>query len=860
MNGSSDKQVKVGVGVSTQEFAQARAQIRQLTTELRQLVDAANQLRQGGLGSMGATSGMGVVTTRPGAQQAQGLRPGGGGFGGITGGILADAKAMSQVADAGTKALRSMTQGAKTSISDQIQNIERLKRSVQDLGRAYDQLNARAYLPNGHLSPSAGLGSVAALAGAPGAMAGAQSQLAATNANQLFAQSMGVYNQPVQPTYTQGGITYYGTPPPQVGLAQRAWAFGNRALPGSGLASAAGSWIGQTMRHVAGPVASVVGAYEGLNRAVVGADSARADAILTGGQYQTVNNAAGINQIFGGIGMSARRNVNSAIAAASLTPTDLRAALGPEAFEALVQKARASVGATGGIGQVAGDFKDYMGAGLSREFGSSVGGLDNTVLARQMALEVQNGNIPLAQAQRVQDMYQSRLNMQSVRESTYRSEFVNDRMGRMALMRQSGVRGTVRSPHNGQTYDAIEMLGAGSPYSKEELGGYMGTVRGALGRGVGEVTARGLLSATYGGLGNAADLYGIAAGYGAPGAFMDSVQGGLSFSGARGMVDVGAGAQVGGLYANAMTQGDMFTSGAAGMQGMMAATAGLGGDLRAARAMGAGFQQLGAYSSGSTDRLQQAINVLASVRAAPGQLYTQETLRNMSPAARLDIMRKINSGKMTDANLPYELKVQGVTTAGLKAYGQNRDSLLFSRYVSGQGSADMEAAVAGIRSKGLAGYLHGFEGKNRQQQLTAAAAALSHAGGGTLEQTRAILMQLAAEDPTLVKSLRGGGVRDIAAGSEDALYQADEGLNALDKGKYLASDKFKRDVRSSQTTEAKALADMFEKMGQQFGSSLGKEAQVVARELSGLAEAIHQATVNIRNDAKGSGRSRAAAP
>lgn len=851
--GPGDKTLKLGVGIDTQAFAHARGAIRQLTTELKQLVDVMNQARGGGgLGSAGGSGGLfgGFSSNRGGNNPGQQAVRGGLGMGGIAAGIMGDAKALTQVADAGTKAMRNMTQGAKGSITDQIQNLERLRRTVTDLSKAYEQLQVRATLPNGAPSPSAAFG----MNQTGAALAAARSQLSAADANQLFAQSAAVYGQGGPKIVNRGGIDYYDDGSgPGPGRARRAWNFMNQALPGSGAAGSAWSWMRSTAAAVAAPVGIIAGGYEAANRALVARDSGLAGYALQGGQYGALQSRAGISQAYGGIGLGTRRDVNTALAVGGLTPTDLRSALGPEAYQAMVQRAYAGTGNTGSIGQAGKDIYDAAGNALSNLTGSS-GATANPQLMRQLQMDLASQKIPAEQAQRLNEIVQAKLQSQSVIESTYRNEFAAQHLGRMGLMRSFGAGGGGVVGKEGDLFygNRAQLAGFGSAFTASEVAGARAQLRGAAGARY-QGGAMGILGYQAGGLGNAAELYGAAAGYGSPGGFLSALSAGSSMSGAQGLVDVTAAGQVGGLYAGGMTGGDMFTSGRAGLQGLMSTTAALGGDLRAARATAGGFSQLGAYGAGSTDRLQQAINVLSSVRAAPGSLYAQEALRNMSPAQRLDLMRQINSGNET---IPEELRVQGVTAGGLKAYGKNRESLLFSRYVTGQGSPEMEAAVKGVRSKGLTGYLHGFSGAGLSSQITALGAAYSHAGGGSLEQSRAMIAQLAAEDPTLFKALKGGGIGDPARLTAEAEFKRNQDQNVLHEETYLAKAKTRDELRKSGSYETKQLATQFDVMSQQ----LGPASAAMAAELRNLTDAIHAAAARIRSEGGSGARARAGAP
>jgi hypothetical protein len=309
-----------------------------------------------------------------------------------------------------------------------------------------------------------------------------------------------------------------------------------------------------------------------------------------------------------------------------------------------------------------------------------------------------------------------------------------------------------------------------------------------------------------------------------------------------GLVDTTATGQIGDFYTNAMMQGDFNTSGVAGMQGMMATSALFGGDLRSARGAQAGYGALSSYSGGQTDRLQQGINVLASVQQG-GTLYSQEALRNMSPAQRMDIMRQINSGEIkSDADLPPELKAQGVTVDMLKGYGQTRDKFMFSEYMSAQGSKTTNDAVAAFKQKGI-GSLRGLKGPALQEAVTnLGVAAFEAKRAPSVEAGKNMIAQLAAEDPAIFKELKGGGIGDVAKNSMEHEHKLRRDQETLEKEKYTVSEEGKVAIRKGSDSNAYALSDKLVALGQDINASNG----TIKKALGDLSEAIAQASRDIR--------------
>lgn len=837
MSNAADKQIRFQFSVDQRSLETAKSAIRQLTSEVKTLVETMGRANSGIQGLGGGILG-GFSGKAGGVNPQQQATMKGGSI--LTQGIAADAKALAGVAKAGTDAIRQMTSGVKSSLTDQISNLERLKKTVQELEQAYARLKVRGIMSGDPVSAQM------SMAGVGAQLQAARSEYSAAQANAAFVsarqQPTGGFVGAGQRVVNRGGIDMVEDEGPEKGIWSRIKGFMGQNVPGAGMLGKAMPFMRQLgIPGWAGATAAVIGAYEAGTNKYLRNDLFQAQE-ASSALGDSLRRRAAISQAYGGLAMGARRDINQGLAVGGLSPTEIRSALGPEAFNALMKKATQETGNTPRLG----DLKDML---MSGNVSYSIkGGLDSQ--EARAKLERALGDINAEQAQALASAAQQKLQSMSVRETTYMGEFQSNYLSRMQLMRTAGLGGE----HNTPLFSGnkAQLLGFGTAYTAEEVAGARASLRsGAGGRYQGMATS--LLGWQYGGLGNAVNMIGAAGGYGDPGAFMRAVSRSTSMGGAAGLVDIAAAGGIGDLYTGAMTGGDFNTSGVAGMQGMMSTAALFGGGLRAGRGAGLGYQAMSSYAGGQTDRLQQAINVLASVRQG-GTLYSQEALRNMSPAQRMDLMRQINAGTMTDATLPAELKAQGVTVAMLGGYGRERDKYLFAEYMTGQGTAGTNAAVAAWRSQGVAS-LRGLKGDDLRQAITTlGVAAFQARRAPTVEAGKNLVAQIAAEDPEIFRALKAGGVGDVASMSMEAELKRNRDQNVLDQESFLAKKETKEKIRTGSSYETMQLASRLDTLS----TTIGVEGKKVGDELRGLAADIYEARLAIRQNRVA--RPRAAAP
>jgi hypothetical protein len=242
--------------------------------------------------------------------------------------------------------------------------------------------------------------------------------------------------------------------------------------------------------------------------------------------------------------------------------------------------------------------------------------------------------------------------------------------------------------------------------------------------------------------------------------------------------------------------------------------------------------------------LQQGINVLASVQSAgSGTLGEQEALRGMSPAQRMDIMRKISDGTIkNDGDLPEELRLQGVTVESLKKYGQAQDKYMFSRFMGSQSTPEVAAQVEKFRESGFQS-LSGLKGKDLKSAFTKLAVGAKQGKlADTVDAAKAMLMERAAmENPALFKALKQGGIGDAAGGTEAKLKDNADTERLRAEGNLGSGGQGAEAVAGTGKGAQKGAQSMIA-LGQNFNAS----TTAVSKELMSLAEDINAARHAIR--------------
>lgn len=853
-----DKQIKLSVAVDGRSFDQAKSALRDLTALAQNFVKTLNGASIGNLfgGASGRTLGTGGGgINAPGKLSAGGGSGGGGGGNPLVAAIQANKSLLQSASTDSKAAFKVMTDGLRGAIRDQSGEIDKLQAKLRQLNDTYSKLNSssKAAIAAGVPNPEAQAMRQRMMGNMQGeimdntsALGGAQKSLAdlhamdtnpyggifgrGSRARRRYGAAMSDASAGEFEEYAQ----YEGSMKPSGG------GFGGmmRGLGYTG--TGMGGGMGGLMRQAA-PGLAIAGGYEMLHSMQMGRDAAVAQQTLFEGQRRQFTQA-GTNQVYGNLGMQMKGDVNMALAMGGLTGSDIAGAIGKEQMKALLTQAHQQAKATGGLGAAKEDTQDWVARMLDASE-ENMSAQDQTV--RSMALEQGLSQLPVKAAERLHATVQAKYQAQNMQTQADLSTLVGSHYERMGQQRAYGSSKMVQTDvdENGNPVyaSAAAMSGIGTKFQSEEVNAMRGQLRGAVGnRHVG--AALSMLGYQAGGLGNAVGLYGGAVGYGNAGSFMSALARGAGTK--AGYNDVPVAGQVGAMYQAGMQGGDMFTSGIAGMQGVMSVSGAMGGDLRAGREVGQGFQALSNYQSGGIDRLQQGINVLASVQAAgSGKLYEQEAYRNMSTAQRMDLMRQIASGDIkSDKDLPEELRLQGVTVEGFKKYGQAQDKFMFSRFQSAQATPEVAAQVASFRQSGFDS-LSGLKGK----ALTSAFKRLGVAGmQGGLDSTvrgaqNMMMLRMAESNPAVFAALKAGGIGDPSGGIEAKIKDnLDNEKLRLNRSLGNEGTQVAADVGTGKAAQKGAQSMIA--MGQNFNAS----TTAVSKALVDLANDINEARHSIR--------------
>lgn len=859
------KQLKISIAVDNAALEQFKRAIREVTAEVSKLVETLNRAG-GALGGAGggfvrssARGGFSAATgTTAGAQKPIG--------GAIATPVEQIAASLRGTARGSVDALRQMESATRSFTERSSQNLRQFERALDSLAGKYKNLSGAA---NGVMLPGGG-----------GFMEGGGPL--PRGADESFAPN-GIVNK--------GGIDYAAGPP---GRMSRAWKFMNRPIFGAGGIFSRGGGGGgggdegggeeegggkgrkgifNALRQgasalglpsfaggVAGGVGAAVAGYQFVNQTMVGRDKFLANEAISS-QFDMLNRRSQINQTLGNMGQKLRYDMATQRAMSKVTPNDLRAALGPETFNALVTKAYQESGNTGNLKEVGKGVTDRAGKWFNGMFGNNAlengatGGSIGQSAEQRAVLERMLGNIPADQIGKLSEAIQKRGETLSVRDQSIIGQFQGSALGRMGLMRQAGVgERQVRLP-TGQmiTVNGAELLGQGTNFTSEEVAGMRANLGATAGRGLmggfGRFGASSLLSMQAGGLGNAAQIGGIGAQYGNGAGLIGALQGGIG----RGGLDVTAGGQIGGLVSGAMTQGNNSIGGSEAMAGLLSAasTGGAGGDMRMARIMGAGLEGRNAQLGGQTDQLQSAINVLAANKAAPGlSVYGKHALQGVGSAQMIEMLR---SGKVSP-----ELADMGINIDQLRKYASTQSSFAFSRFIggTGQGGAMEQAAIGARGAGGAKEYIGGLlsaqhlkagsrAGRNLiQSQARLLGEALKATGqAGTNEQGMAMIMAELAEDKSLLPALKGHGAHDVAGKTLEAASK--RGDDVVKKDTEERTGQLRGDIQALAATRGAAgkAADVMDAQG----ASVNVNMKALNGALSEFTAAIAEATRNIKN-------------
>lgn len=750
MSDQRDKAIRFTFAVDQQSLGVAKNAIKQLTAEVKSLVDTMG--RAGGLSGAGVLGGISNKT------------PGAGGFSAaretalkvgspLTAGVASDARAMAGLAKASNDALSQMTRSLKSNFSGQVSEIERLKREIGSLESQYERLGrvAESVRDRGGSMGRVNSAMVGNEVSRSSLQAQMEGHIAARDAG--MADSQVGAQQPANTGMVRGFVNSF---------RGKDGGFDVMGLMRSGMAMAA-------------PAAALKVLIDQSNRSEV-----------TNAQYQV---AVGMRQFgvmsriggsVGGLGMSIRGGdlASSMIFMNEASKGTFGGRLALDAQRARLMQDQAGQSAT--VGQTASRAGDAMGRGFSKYVVGLndylAGGLDKISPTLGNLGRSRNGHVddlrainaltrenleaeqPAVKAEEMADIV-AKLRASNPKWATLTNQTYGEGMSRISLARMGGL-GLGVDPRTGRTrLSEFEARALASGYDPGAVAGARASLGSEAGRGL-MGAGQYMLGLQLGGLGNAGSLYGTGAQFGSGGgsiaanAFMKAVQSGIG----RGGVDVTAGSQLAGLVASGMTGGNFSGSNGFGaMQAMMAAgfTGTTGGDMRMARVLGAGMGEYGRNLSGQTDPLQQGINVLAATHSGASGWYARKALMGMDPTQMVDALR---SGK-----LPGYLADQGLTMGNLQNYNNFRNQYAFSRYIAEEGGNSAVAqAVSGVRGAGgLGNYMHSqgmtARSKGGRHLIQMLATARMATEGGSLEANEGALYAEIMSDKSLLPSNRGRG-------------------------------------------------------------------------------------------------------
>lgn len=845
---AGDKAIKFTFSVDRRTLDAARAAIRELTSDIKTLVETMSRAHSGlqsigggtGLfGGIGAKSGSGSIN--PGQQQA--MR--GGSM--LTQGIAADAKALAASTKVGTDAIRSLTSGMRSGVNEQVRALAQLQQKIKEVEASLKSLKtlnpAGAYALEdlaGQAKMEAQLKSLraqsASMASSSGARIMPDGTILAAPESEPFYGSDGMGRQAgpgmmgrIRSFFGRGGGAAAGA---------RGGGGGGGGNAGAGLGAIEGMLVGgvpyaSTARTIlravfgsaAGQIAGGVGAFgTGFFGAASLANTQEQAAYqrLLELPMRQGRLGARIGQSLGNLGMQIR----GGDLASSIALTTVLQGQAQAMGTARIDEARRGIASEGaGLTFTAGNLFGRAGEAAGR-FLSSDRHLGNRRLSQYQYLTSQ---IPAQRAEEITEMIRNEIAKNPKLTSFYNETYGNS-MSDIELARTGNISLKRNRDDTNMVLAEFKARAIAAGYSPGSVAGARASLGAQAGRGLmgaGQL----MLGLGYGGLGNAGSIYGVGAQFGGGGragamGLLNALQSGIGSGG----MDVTAGGQVGDLVARAMAGGNfMAGSGQDLMRGLLSAgfTGTTGGDMRMARILQSGFGEYGRNLSGATDPLQQGINALAAVNSGARGYYAQQMLMQTDPASMLQMLRK-DEVKGPLAGL-------GVGIGQLQAYNNFRNQYAFSRFIDVEGSGtDVGGAVSGVKSAGsVNAFLRKFKTRAEQRhQLELLGTARMLTEGGSLEENMGALAVGTVADRLLTPDLRGKGagavsIKRTIAGA--AAQNEAKGVSQL--GEFQADNDYKI---------VAAIKDMFGKSEQLAGmtSNLVKGATDFDKALSALTAAI----------------------
>lgn len=775
MSAGGDKQIRFTFAVDQRSVEVARGAIRQLTSEVKILVETMSRAGSSmqGLGG-GLLGGVSMKGGNVNASQQSTMK--GGSV--LTQGIAADAKALSTSAKVGSDAMRQMTSSVKSGLTDQISAIQRLKSELNTLDNAYRKMG-------GGINWGSNRGGMGAERGSNRLDArDTYNRMAEAEISHATATAANTYSSigPNQKIVNRGGIDMVvDTDGP--GLWSRMKTRGDAALSGAGAMMSRGAGL-------AGAGAGVFYAGVSAYDASVNAPRELRSETANFGLWQMMNNQrqrAEVNSAYGALGWKVK---NDLVARFAMGRIGLGGPVGTvsEGREHLLTEANnLQTSVLGGAKDTSTRlWNRYTQWGANFRHGIAPSVFDAADPANNIPQGESNklghdkaqalAAMPGKLAGLTNERYDNAVKQISVSDQNYLNQLSSTFQSRLSA--QSAARTTNAA-----------LSGMGTVFSADEVN----SMRAQLGQVAGGQfmgRAASILGLQAGGMNGAAGIYGSAAQFGGGDAFMKSIASASSMTGQKGYVDVAASGQIGQMIAQEMMMNGRATPRA--MQGMLGATGAMGGNLLAAGQIQRGYGQAGAVGAGATSPMQMALNTIAASQMS-SSLYGGQYLQSLTPAEEMDVMR----GGAVPGQFGGDAKAGG----NIAAYVNQRNARSFFGYRRGKGAgADADALVDEIRSSGdfygtAKSHITGGSSAERSASLKALAYTLGKAqaagrgkfGSGDIAVSQAMEMIELAKNPEIIATITGGHVgatgdkmsRAEKKRQDQLLEEAEKGMHKL---------------------------------------------------------------------------------
>jgi methyl-accepting chemotaxis protein len=765
MANESDKRLLLRLELDTEKFRTVREAIVELTGMVKELARELNSIGGGNRGQLSLFGGMDTnsrdkIPIPRAGDTGSGMAGAGGGINGVASGVAGMASGLKSITSDAIQSLKAMTNEVKSAVDNQSQALSRLKNNFQEVKGQLDLFNPPS-VSGQQLSlfgsSPAGRPGVSRRAGLPGD--GGLFQVNEQSINSPgFATPFtnAANNLPIDGSRmlgSLGGIALSTLPlmairafsQQPIEYANEALALGmdplrRGAMAGSSLGNVALSMRGG--RNLAAIDAFArLGSGGGLNSAVLGADrEATERSVDTTDPAVIAHRKKAYDRMRLVAHMDAQGNIPSTLEAAGDADNRRTLANAPDSW----------------VRNFGGKTKDLVTDEVEHQVRRGVG--DMSINDRQAAAAAIEAEVAA--------------NVQRTAMFNFFSQNAAGGLMRMAVSGRRPNRDTKKvqsltTPLFSQ-YDTFESdstvgIGKHSPFSDDAIAQGEGALGALAGRGL-RGNAKSLMEYELAGLTGANQTFANAAQYGKNG--MNFIRAISEASGSGGgLIDATASSRLGSYISQTLTTGIGDMDGIAALKGAQGIVSGLsdsvGDNIRNARQFTAGADIYNKdISRGGLDPLQQAINHHASFGLG-GTMYGRLALERLSPIELSQIIRNSSNPGFT---LPRTLTAEGVSTQDVVKYAEEQSSFALARYSRTMGGASPAAqAAAGARSAGINQYLLGKlkEGKGTfKESFDDLATALGSAQGNKYshQDYRGELMQIANQDPTLAKFIKGGGI------------------------------------------------------------------------------------------------------